>query len=112
MKRNLKELLQIAPADFNGEATTPANAHLFNVNSENEQLGADQSAAYMDDWEKLRRFVQYLRSKKDLYLTLEVDEAVVAKFWIDASIQTVGANRSILKLSKKYTLLWIPKAEA
>lgn len=39
----------------------------------------------VDDWKKLKRFFQYLRGTKDLSLTLEAEEAMVAKWWIDAS---------------------------
>lgn len=39
----------------------------------------------LDDWKKLKRLFQYLRATKGIYLTLEADEATVAKWWIDAS---------------------------
>jgi hypothetical protein len=38
-----------------------------------------------DDWKKLTRCVRYLRDSKDLYLTLEADDGVHIKWWIDAS---------------------------
>jgi hypothetical protein len=38
-----------------------------------------------DDWKKLTRCVRYLRDSKDLYLTLEADDGIDIKWWIDAS---------------------------
>jgi hypothetical protein len=38
-----------------------------------------------DDWKKLTRAIRYLRDSKDLYLTLEVDEGIDVKWWIDTS---------------------------
>jgi hypothetical protein len=38
-----------------------------------------------DDWKKLARCIRYLRDSKDLYLTLETEDGVTVKWWIDAS---------------------------
>jgi hypothetical protein len=38
-----------------------------------------------DDWKKLARALWYLRESKDLYLTLEADDGIDIKWWIDAS---------------------------
>jgi hypothetical protein len=39
----------------------------------------------IDDWKKLTRCIRYLRDSKELYLTLEADDGVDIKWWIDAS---------------------------
>jgi hypothetical protein len=38
-----------------------------------------------DDWKKLTRAIWYLRDSKDLYLTLEADDRIDIKWWINAS---------------------------
>jgi hypothetical protein len=38
-----------------------------------------------DDWKKLTRAIRYLRESKTLYLTLEADDGIDIKWWIDAS---------------------------
>jgi hypothetical protein len=38
-----------------------------------------------DDWKKLVRMIRYLRGTKELTLTLSVDSAIVAKWWVDGS---------------------------
>jgi hypothetical protein len=38
-----------------------------------------------DHWKKVRWCVQYLHGSKDLYLTLEIDDGIAIKWWIDAS---------------------------
>jgi hypothetical protein len=38
-----------------------------------------------DDWKKLAWCIQYLRDSKDLFLTLETDDGITVKWWIDAS---------------------------
>lgn len=38
-----------------------------------------------DDWNKLRRLVQYLRGTRDLDLTLRADNSKIVKWWIDAA---------------------------
>jgi hypothetical protein len=38
-----------------------------------------------DDWNKLTRAIRYLRDSKSLYLTLEADDGIDIKWWIDAS---------------------------
>jgi hypothetical protein len=47
-----------------------------------------------DDWKKLTRSIRYLRESKDLYLTLEVDNGNVIKWWIDASFAVHPDMRS------------------
>jgi hypothetical protein len=47
-----------------------------------------------DDWKKLTRSIRYLRESKDLYLTLEVDDGNVIKWWIDASFAVHPDMRS------------------
>lgn len=42
-------------------------------------------ASDIDDWKKLRRLFQYLRATSSLSLTLEADENMVARWWVDAS---------------------------
>ena len=39
----------------------------------------------IDNWKKLTRCIRYLRDSKDLYLTLEADDEIDIKWWIDAS---------------------------
>ena len=39
----------------------------------------------VDDWKKLTRCIRYLRNSKELYLTLEADDDIAIKWWIDAS---------------------------
>lgn len=39
----------------------------------------------VDDWKKLKRLFQYILATRDLSLTLEAGEAMVAKWWVDAS---------------------------
>jgi hypothetical protein len=39
----------------------------------------------VDDWKKLGRCIRYLRGSKDLYLTLETEDGIMVKWWIDAS---------------------------
>jgi hypothetical protein len=41
-----------------------------------------------DDYKKLKRTMQYLRSTIDLVLTLEADDAHVVKWWVDADFFT------------------------
>jgi hypothetical protein len=48
----------------------------------------------VDDWKKLTRGIQYLRGSKDLYLTLEADDGVAVKWWIDASFAVHPDMRS------------------
>jgi hypothetical protein len=38
-----------------------------------------------DDWKKLSRCIWYLGHSKDLFLTLETDDGITVKWWIDAS---------------------------
>jgi hypothetical protein len=47
-----------------------------------------------DDWNKLTRAIRYLRDSKDLYLTLEADEGIDVKWWIDASFAVHPDMRS------------------
>jgi hypothetical protein len=47
-----------------------------------------------DDWNKLTRAMRYLRGSKDLYLTLEADEGIDIKWWIDASFAVHPDMRS------------------
>jgi hypothetical protein len=39
----------------------------------------------MIDWKKLGQAIRYLRSSKDLWLTLELGDELTIKWWIDAS---------------------------
>jgi hypothetical protein len=39
----------------------------------------------VDDWKKLTRCIRYLRGSKELFLTLEANEGIDIKWWIDAS---------------------------
>ena len=58
----------------------------------------------VDDWKKLRRLFQYIRGTLELGLTLEADEVMVAKWWIDASFAVHPDCRSqsgaVLSLGK------------
>ena len=47
-----------------------------------------------DDWKKLARCIRYLRETKDLYLTLEAEQDLEIKWWIDASFATHPDMRS------------------
>jgi hypothetical protein len=47
-----------------------------------------------DDWKRLTRAVCYLQGSKDLYLTLEADEGINIKWWIDASFAVHPDMRS------------------
>ena len=47
-----------------------------------------------DHWKKVRRCVQYLHGSKDLYLTLEIDDGITIKWWIDASFAVHPDMRS------------------
>jgi hypothetical protein len=47
-----------------------------------------------DDWNKLRRCIRYLRGSKDLFLTLETDNGIAVKWWIDASFAVHPDMRS------------------
>lgn len=118
MKKYTEELLDSAPVEFSGQSSTPASAHLFDVNPQAEKLCEKQAAEFhhlvakclfmckrarpdiqlsvgflcgrvkspdVDDWKKLRNLFQYLRTTAHLFLTLEADEPMVAKWWIDAS---------------------------
>lgn len=57
-----------------------------------------------DDWKKLRRLFQYLRSTSRLFLTLEAEEVTVPKWWVDASFAVHQDCRShsggVLSLGK------------
>lgn len=44
--------------------------------------------------EKLRRIFRYLRSTRELHLTLDAGEAMVAKWWVDASFAAQPDRRS------------------
>jgi hypothetical protein len=48
----------------------------------------------VDDWKKLTQGIQYLCGSKDLYLTLEADDGVAIKWWIDASFAVHPDMRS------------------
>ena len=48
----------------------------------------------IDDWKKLTRAIRYLRDSKDLYLTLEADDGIDIKWWIDASFAAHPDMRS------------------
>ena len=39
----------------------------------------------MDDWGKLLRMLRYLRATENLYITLEMDNMGVVKWWEDAA---------------------------
>jgi len=43
------------------------------------------SSPDQDDYNKLSRCIKYLRGTKDLHLTLEADEQMTLKWWVDAS---------------------------
>jgi hypothetical protein len=47
-----------------------------------------------DDWKKLTRAIRYLRDSQDLYLTLEADDGIDIKWWIDASFAVHPDMRS------------------
>jgi hypothetical protein len=47
-----------------------------------------------DDWKKLTRAIRYLRDSRDLYLTLEADDGIDIKWWIDASFAVHPDMRS------------------
>lgn len=47
-----------------------------------------------DDWKKLRRVVQYLRSTREMPLTLEADESRIVKWWVDSSFAVHQDMRS------------------
>ena len=47
-----------------------------------------------DDWNKLRQCIWYLRGSKDLFLTLEMDNGIAVKWWIDASFAVHPDMRS------------------
>jgi len=48
----------------------------------------------VDDWKKLGRAIKYLRGSKHLWLTLEVDDKLTIKWWIDASFAVHPDMRS------------------
>jgi hypothetical protein len=48
----------------------------------------------VDDWKKLTRGIQYLRGSKELYLTLEADDGIDIKWWVDASFAVHPDMRS------------------
>lgn len=48
----------------------------------------------MDDWKKPKRLFQYIRATKELYLTVEADDTMIAKWWIDASFAVHADCRS------------------
>jgi hypothetical protein len=48
----------------------------------------------VDDWKKLTRRIQYLHGSKELYLTLEADDGIDIKWWIDASFAVHPDMRS------------------
>jgi hypothetical protein len=48
----------------------------------------------VDDWKKLTRGIQYLRGSKELYLTLEADDGINIKWWVDASFAVHPDMRS------------------
>jgi hypothetical protein len=48
----------------------------------------------VDDWRKLSRSIRYLRGSKELFLTLEADEGIDVKWWIDASFAVHPDMRS------------------
>jgi hypothetical protein len=47
-----------------------------------------------DDWKKLYRVITYLRGTAELKLTLEVDDAHVIKWWVDAAFGVHNDMRS------------------
>jgi hypothetical protein len=57
-----------------------------------------------DDWKKLARAVRYLRDSKDLYLTLEADDGINIKWWIDTLFAVhpdmIGHTGGTLSLGK------------
>jgi len=48
----------------------------------------------VDDWGKLSRAIKYLCAEKDRWLTLEVDEYLRIKWWIDAAFAVHRDMRS------------------
>jgi hypothetical protein len=48
----------------------------------------------IDDWKKLSRSIRYLRGSKELFLTLEADEGIDVRWWIDASFAVHPDMRS------------------
>lgn len=118
MQKYVDDMIDEAPPEFDGEATTPAAAHLFDTDPEATKLGSEQAVTFhhlvanalflckrarpdtqlavgflctrvkepdVDDWKKLKRLFQYIRGTRELALALEAEEAMVAKWWIDAS---------------------------
>jgi hypothetical protein len=48
----------------------------------------------VNNWKKLTRGIQYLHGSKELYLTLEADDGIDIKWWIDASFAVHPDMRS------------------
>jgi hypothetical protein len=48
----------------------------------------------IDDWKKLSRLIKYIRGNKCLHLTLEVDEFLSIRWWVDASFAVHRDKRS------------------
>lgn len=47
-----------------------------------------------DDWKKLKRAIQYLRSMRTLLLTLEAEDSHIVKWWVDAAFAVHKDMRS------------------
>lgn len=48
----------------------------------------------IDDNKKLRKLLQYLRTTRELHLTLEAEEPMIAKWWIDSSFAVHPDSKS------------------
>jgi hypothetical protein len=114
----IDNMLSELPADFDGEAATPAANHLFQVNKNAEKVSEAKAQLFhhntakllflckrarpdiqtgvaflttrvkepdIDDYKKLQRVMRYLRSTKDLILTLEAHTIKIIKWWIDGA---------------------------
>jgi hypothetical protein len=48
----------------------------------------------INDWKKLSQLIKYIHGSKDLHLTLEVDEFLSIRWWVDASFTVHRDKRS------------------
>lgn len=123
----IRRMLEEAPDGFFGEAATPEEKHLFDVDDHSPKLEEHRANIFHNlvartvflgkqarpdvqlavgflstrlkcpdegDSKKLRRMVQYLRSRADLVLTLEGDDTHILKWWADAAFAVHGDIRS------------------
>ena len=121
MENHIEEALENFPGDTTKVVSTPAAVHLFEVDencvtlikkdrgifhsivakllfvSKRSKSDILVNVSYLtdkDDWKKLKRLLQYLRSTVKLKMTLSADSMSSKKWWVDTSYGVHNVIRS------------------